>query len=221
MEARAERQGRRAHVKGAPATVRAAPDAEAAEVGALARWEDVFPTGGTHDGWVQVEWGIAKVETEPDHAWVHGALLAPGAGAEARFDHCEDMAGAPGAHNEIVRGRGLLDGDASVAFHNGHPDDAYVKLVRQEGEVIAFLVAGGDGAEVNGVPPGTYEVLYGTGRSFSRKCDSFSKRGVAKRFVEPVEFVEGARGWIFWVESVSEADEVESRLIDYAAFDNL
>ena len=220
MVARAEREGRRAYAKSAPATVRAEPSGEAAQVGTVAQWGDVFPTGETHGGWTQVEWGLVKAGAEPAYAWVHAALLAPGVGAEARFEHCEAIAGARGANKEVVRGKASLDGGAAIEFHNGHDEDAYVKLARNDDDlVIAFLVSRGDVAEVEKVPAATYEVLYGTGYNFSLGCDSFSQRGFAKHLVEPVEFVEG-RKWVFRVGSVNGGDTAEAELIDYASFDN-
>ena len=160
-----------------------------------------------------------KPGAEPDHAWVHGALLTPGAGAEARFDHCEAIAGAKGAHNEVVRGKASLDGGAGIEFHNGHDEDAYVKLARDDDLVITFLVSRDDVAEVEKIPAGSYELLYGTGFNFSRGCDSFSWRGFAKHFVEPVEFVEGG-GWTFWVEAAGDGTTAKAELIDYALFES-
>ena len=225
--ARAEREARGAYAKSAPATVRAEPSGEAAQVGTVAQWGDVFPTGETQGGWTQVEWGLVKPGAEPDHAWVLSALLAPGVGAEARFAHCEGIAGTRPFHNDVVRGEISLEGDVSFKFRNGNDADAYVKLVHNDGGlVIGFVVAAGSideptHAEIKGMPPGSYEVFYGTGKNFSRGCDSFSLRGFAKRFVEPLEFVEGKPGWIYQVHSAGGGATVEVEFIDYAAFDNL
>lgn len=220
--ARAEREARRAHVRGAPATARAAPDPEATALGAVEQWEDLFPTGRAQGGWTQVEWSVTRPETGPAYAWVHRALLAPGAGAEARFAHCEAKACArPYYHNELMRGASSLDGEASLEFHNGHEDDAYVKLVRQgDGVVFALIVATGAVADVEGIPPGSYELLYGTGSDFSRGCDSFSRRGFAKRFVELLEFSQTTVKWTVSVETVGEGPAVETQDLDYAAFDS-
>ena len=225
--ARAEREARRAHVKNTPATVRAAPDAEAAALGTVARWEDVFPTGRTQDGWGQVEWAVTRSETGPAYAWIHRALLAPGAGARARFEYCEGIAGVRPRHNDVVRGAIALEGELAFKFVNGNDADAYVKLVEADGGlVIGFVVAAGSvdeptHAEIEGLPPGSYDVFYGTGSNFSRGCDSFSRRGFAKRFVEPLEFVGGKPGWVLRVRSAGEGRTAETQDLNYAAFDNL
>ena len=223
MVARTEREGRRAYVKSASGTVRAGPSGEAASVGPVAQWGDVFPTGETQGGWTQVEWGLVRSGAEPDHAWVLSALLAPGVGAEARFDHCEAIAGERGAHNEVVRGKASLDGGATFEFHNGYDEDAYVKLVREHDDlVIAFLVSRSDVAEVEKIPAGSYQVLYGTGYNFSRGCESFSERGFARRFVAPYGFGRGDK-WTIWVGSTGEEREKggkpKAELIDYALFE--
>ena len=219
--ARAEREERRFHVKEQVARVLEAPEHAAAELGRVPQWGDLTATGRVQGPWHEVEWHAASPERALTVGWVLGGLLGRGSGTEARFAYCEHYADGRAKHNDVVR----RDIDShtlnSLAVENGLADNAYVKLIRgQDGAVISLYVEAGKTASLSGIPGGSYEIAFATGSRFSRGCDSFSQRGTARRFAEPVDY--GHRA-VVWTLSLHDVNDGNARVnsIDYDDFDRL
>lgn len=219
--ARFEREKRRIFVKDGVATVHASPGHAGEELGRVKRWGELIKTGRVHGPWYEVEWRTPRIETALKFGWVLGGLVESGSGEKARFDYCEMHKEGRAKHNEIVRGSVEPGRAASITVDNQTGKDAYVKLVGTNSEVaLAFLARAGRIATVNGIPLGSYKIAFGTGRKFSRGCDSFSIRGTAKQFRQRIDYKVGTAGWKLSLHTVSDGNAPVNS-IGYDDFDRL
>ena len=221
-EARAEREARRVHIKDESATVHAAPDETAAALGRVPRWGDLIKTGRVQGPWSEVmEWQKPSPGRALTFGWVLGGLLEGGSGEEARFAYCEEHTGGRAEHNDVVRNDIDLHTLSGFNVENGLNEDAYVKLVREHDKaVVSLYVAAGQTASLQGMTAGSYEIAYATGSSFSRGCDSFSRRGGAQRFAERIDFGHRAVVWTVTLHGVSDGHARASSM-SYDDFDRL
>ncbi|MDD9992581.1 MAG: hypothetical protein OXP75_12340 [Rhodospirillales bacterium] len=221
MDARAERENRRVHVKEHVARVLAAPEHAAEELGSVAQWGDLVATGREQGPWHEVEWPAAASGEMPAAGWVLGGLLGRGAGTDGRFAYCEQRAGDRATHNDVVRRDIDLHTISSFTVENGLEDNAYVKLVReQDSAVVSLFVAAKQTASLIGLPSGSYEIVFATGSNFSRGCDSFSQRGTAQRFPNRIDYGHRAVVWTLSLES-EEDGNARADSISYDEFDRL
>ena len=221
MDARAERENRRVHVKEHVARVLAVPEHAAEELGRVAQWGDLVATGREEGPWREVEWPTAAPGQAPAAGWVLGGLLGRGAGTDGRFAYCEQRAGDRATHNDVLRRDIDLHTISSFTVENGLEDNAYVKLVReQDNAVVSLFVAAKQTASVIGLPTGSYEIVFATGSNFSRGCDSFSQRGTARKFPNRIDY--GHRA-VVWTLSLQSADDGNARAdsMSYDEFDRL
>ena len=207
LEAREERENRRLFVADETASIRLAPEETGPELGQVRRWGELIATGRTQGAWYEVEWKVPSVERALQLGWVLGGLVERGSGTEARFNYCETHAGQRAQHNEIVRGQ--IDSASSnwLVVNNGTGMDAYVKLVDQYDRLaVSFLVGTVESAKIEGIPLGSYEILFANGSSFSRGCDSFSRPGRATRFAQGIEYHADGQGWEITLHTVRDGN---------------
>ena len=220
MNARAEREGRRVHVKENVARVHAAPAHSAEEIGRVAQWGDLVATGREQGPWHEVEWPAAA-PGQAAAGWVLGGLLDRGTGIDGRFAYCEQRAGDRANHNDVVRREIDLHTISSFTVENGLEDNAYVKLVRErDNAVVSLFVAAKQTASLIGLPSGSYEIVYATGSKFSRGCDSFSQRGTAQKFPDRIDYGHRAVVWTVSLHGVNNGDE-RADFMNYDDFDRL
>ncbi|MDE0250418.1 MAG: hypothetical protein OXK72_05355 [Gammaproteobacteria bacterium] len=222
QQARAERETRRFFVKEEVAKIWATPSNDTGAIlGQVLRWGELITTGRRQGPWYEVEWNSPSLDATLKYGWVIGELVEHGSGVKARFVYCEKYAGQRALHNEIVRGQIDNNSVNRIRIENGLEKDAYIKLVNQYHEVVlTFLVGAQQTAVVNGVPLGSYEILYATGSMFSRGCDSFSQRGIASRFTQRVDYNSHTQGWRLTLHKVSDGN-AQTNLISYDDFDRL
>ena len=221
IEARAEREARRVYVKDRAAIVRTAPGAQAKELRRVPRWGELIATGRTQGRWYEVEWNEPSLDTALRFGWVLGGLLERGSGRKARFEYCERHAGQRVKHNEVVRGRTQNTAASALSVRNGTGKDAYIKLVNERGDVVVtFFAADALTARVSGIPQGSYELAFATGRRFSRGCDSFSEPSSAKRFSRRLSFGPDGGGWEVTLHSITQGN-VQTLGMNYDEFDML
>ena len=219
--ARAERNARRMFVKADAADIRSEPSNAGREIGRVQRWGELIATGRKSGQWHEIEWITPSLPTVLQFGWVLGGFVEQGSGANARFEYCEAHAGQRARHNEIVRGKTEATIRNSLSIRNGTGKDAYIKMINIRGAVtVGFLADSGKTAKIEGVPPGSYEVLFATGSLFSRGCDSFSRRGAASRFEKRVDYVHSGQGWELTLHSVTDGN-VRAQNMSYDDFDRL
>ena len=167
----------------------------AIQIADLRRWDEAFLMGQRESDRVEVEWsfGLPPVRRT---GWIDETSYLPGSGHHAREEHCRAIKGAPLEPEELVRGSPSRDRFMLLQVRNPTPQDAYVKLVRLDKEVVvAFLVNATSNRTINGLPKGEFEVVYATGYEFSRGCDSFVIRGFAGRVSQPIIFDDYSYEW--------------------------
>ena len=219
--ARAEREERRVHVNEHVARILAAPEHAAAEVGRLPQWADLVATGNEQGAWHEVEWPTAAPGRPLTFGWVLSGLLGSGSGTEARFAFCEQRAGGRANHNEVVRREVDLLTISAFNVENGLKDNAYVKLVREHDKaVVSLFVEAEQTASLRGIPSGSYEIVFATGSSFSRGCDSFSQRGTARKFAERIDYGHRAVVWTLSLNGVDDGN-AQANSMSYDEFDRL
>lgn len=168
---------------------------DAPQVAELRQWEEAFLLGRTQSNRVEIEWliGIPQIRNT---GWIVKSDYSPGNGKQAREAYCRANQGAPVQANELVLGNLSRDRFMLLQVHNLAPQDAYVKLLQTDRNVIvSFLVAAHSNRTINGLPQGEYEIAYATGFEFSRGCGSFVKRGFTGRVSQPIIFDDHSYEW--------------------------
>ena len=220
-EARVDRENRSVYVNDEVASILAAPEDAAEELGRVPRWGELIKTGRVQGPWYEVEWQEPSLDNVFKFGWVLGGLLEGGSGSEARFAYCERHKQERAKHNEIVRKEFDLRSSSAFGVENGLGEDAYVKLVREcDRTVVSLYVAAKQTATLEGIPAGSYEIVFATGTKFSRGCDSFSRRGAAQRFAKRIDYDHQAVVWTVTLHSLSDGN-VRASLISYDDFDQI
>ena len=221
LAARADRDARRMYVKEQTAIIRNAPNDNAREAKRMPRWGDLIATGKNKGPWYEVEWSDPSLDNMLLYGWVFGGFIERGSGILARFEHCESIAGQRAKHNEIVEGRVSSSSTRDLVVNNGTGQDAYVKLIDDRRDIrIAFFVAKGLIASITGIPMGSYELVFGTGKRFSRGCKSFSEPGSASKFSERLDFESNNISWKITLHTVMDGN-AQTLNMSYDNFDML
>lgn len=192
---RVTRDASRVYVTSTRTSVYEASDRAAAKIDFLRHWDEAFLLGKREAGRVEIEWlvGLPPVRNT---GWIIETSFRLGNGRVAREIYCRANQGAPLEPDELVRGTPSRDRFMLLQVRNPTPQDAYVKVIRPDKDVVvAFLVGARTSRTINGLPIGEFEVAFATGLEFSRGCDSFIKRGFAGRVTQPIIFDEYSYEW--------------------------
>lgn len=168
---------------------------DATEIDILRQWDEAFLLGKRESSRVEIEWlvGLPPVRNT---GWISATSYRQGNGREAREIYCRANQGVPLEPDDLVRGTPSRDRFMLLQVRNPTPQDAYVKVIRPNKDVVvAFLVKAGTRRTINGLPIGEFGVAFATGLEFSRGCDSFVKRGFAGRVSQPIIFDEHSYEW--------------------------
>ena len=192
---RVTRDANRVYVSSTRTNVFDASESSAPQIDTLAQWDEAFLLGERASNRVEIEWvvGLPPVRYT---GWISDTSYRPGNGREARENYCRANRGAPVDRDELVHGIPSRDRFMLLQVRNPTPQDAYVKVIRPDQDVVvAFLVKAGTRRTINGLPIGEFEVAFATGHEFSRGCDSFVKRGFAGRVSQPIIFDDHSYEW--------------------------
>lgn len=220
-KARVDGENRRVYVSDEEVRILAAPENAAAELRRVPRWGELIKTGRIQGDWHEVEWRSPSLDNVLKFGWVLGGLIERGSGSEARFAYCEKHKQGRASHGQVVREGFDLRSANALSVKNGLKEDAYVKLVRKyDSAVVSLYVAANQTATLDGLPIGSYDIVFATGSKFSRGCDSFSQRGGAQRFSKGIEYDQRPAVWTVTLHSVSDGNTRASS-IKYDDFDQL
>ena len=127
---------------------------------------------------------VRVVETEAGGEWariltdngvsgyVQSRFLFGGPGEAQKARWCTDQKGdAPENGDVLLRRAG---GETHLAVQNDSGRDVVVRLKTQSGRsLLAFFVAKGQSATINGVPDGNYRAVFASGKDYSHACGIF------------------------------------------------
>ena len=179
---RMNRQVRLRHVAQANSPVYKSPSSRSARIESLGKWQDVFVLNGKENRRTEIEWVSATVPKTVLSGWITNEHIEPGSGEHARTEYCLERQGHPIEERELLHGASSRDRFPMLEVENPANQDAYIKLVGTQGDVVsAFIVPANETKRIYGLPRGSYKLWFVTGNQFSRGCDSFSVRGIAGR----------------------------------------
>ena len=168
---------------------------DAATVADLRQWEEAFLLGVTEANRVKIEW-LTGIPQTRQTGWISESSYALGNGRMARETYCRANRGEPIRDDELMHGELSRERFMLLQIHNSTPQDAFVKLLSPERNVIvSFIVKAHSNRTINGLPQGEYEVAYATGFEFSRGCGSFVQRGFNGRVSQPIIFDDHNYEW--------------------------
>ena len=192
---RVNRDGNRVYVTSTSTGVFDTSNRSAAQIDILRQWDEAFLLGKRESNRVEIEWlvGLPPVRNT---GWIGEESYQRGSGRDARAVYCRENQGAPIESDELVHGTPSRDRFMLLQVRNPTPQDAYVKVIRPNKDVVvAFLVKAGSNRTINGLPNGEFEVAFATGLEFSRGCDSFVRRGFVGRVSQPIVFDDHSYEW--------------------------
>jgi hypothetical protein len=104
--------------------------------------------------------------------YVPARFLFGGPGDESKNRWCSDQKGDALQTGDILMRR--TGGEHQLSVNNATGRDAVVLLKTPNGRtLVAFFVARGANAAINGIPDGTFRVVFATGQDYSRACAVF------------------------------------------------
>ncbi len=132
---------------------------------------DRFSTVQVMDSVANGEW--ARILTPNGvTGYVPARYLFGGPGEESKNRWCNDQKGEPLHTGDILLRRSGGEHRLSVKNATGH--DVVVRLKTQNGRtLLAFFMASGTDATVDGIPAGTFRAAFAIGRDYSRACAVF------------------------------------------------
>jgi hypothetical protein len=120
----------------------------------------------------------------------------------SRREWCRHDAGQLPDNGEVLQR--VQSGPHEITISNGFGRDALVKLKDVSwSTALAFYVRAGHSARVEGVPSGTFSIVFETGANFSRGCMEFLSHVDAMSFDGTSSFKE-----------TQDADEVRHQILD-------
>ena len=147
--------------------VRQGPGANRPVVALLERFSTVEVMDSVADG----EW--ARILTPSGvNGYVPARFLFGGTGAAPKNRWCFDQKGAPLQSGDVLmRSTG---GEHRLLAHNTTGSDVVVRLKTPNGRtLLAFFIATGAEADIDGIPDGTFRAVFATGADYSRACGVF------------------------------------------------
>jgi hypothetical protein len=132
---------------------------------------DRFSTVQVMDSVADGEW--ARILTPNGvTGYVPARYLFGGPGDESKNRWCNDQKGAPLHTGDILMRRSGGEHRLSVKNNTGH--DVVVRLKTQNGPtLLAFFMASGTDAVIDGIPAGTFRAAFAIGHDYSRACAVF------------------------------------------------
>lgn len=132
---------------------------------------DRFSTVQVMDSVADGEW--ARILTPNGvTGYVPVRYLFGGPGEEPKNRWCNDQKGSPLHTGDVLMRRS--GGEHRLAVKNATGHDVVVRLKTQGGNtLLAFFMANGDDATIDGIPTGTFRAAFAIGHDYSRACAVF------------------------------------------------
>lgn len=154
-----------AYVTTAKVNLRAEADPKSAVLGQVAGMSQIEVIGQS-GSWTKVN----APGTPPLEGFVASRFLHTGSYNDAKGIVC-DVAGSSRPYSGEVLSQ-AREGRHSISVSAGN-SDAFVKMRSGGKTILAFYVRAYEKGVVRSVPDGTYEIMFASGRDFSRKCLEF------------------------------------------------
>lgn len=161
------RPGDMRHVAVDMLKVRQAPSEDQPVVALLDRFMLVRVMAADQDGkWARIMTPGGVVGYVPQR------LLFGGTGAQSRDLWCKSQMGEPPVNGDVLMRRTGGEHELKIVNATGH--DIVMRLKTPAGPTLmAFFVARGKSARIDGVPKGRFDAVFATGQHFSRACGLF------------------------------------------------
>jgi|GEM_PF-3276547 len=146
--------------------VRSSHSAKAEKLGQLKKYQTVT----VFDDESQGKW--AAIRYRGEKAFIYSQYLKDGSGEVAYRADCRSKGLARPANGETFDSK--LYGEHALKVENQFGPDALIKLKGQDGEtVVKAYVRGRQTVTINGIPSGSFQFQYATGKNYSPVCGVF------------------------------------------------